>query len=431
MVHPPRILFTAFEPSGDALAAAVVDKLNRLQPGMEIHGLGGPKMQAREVRMIETTTHHAAMFLGVASLAYAHYKRLKRLKKWLKQNPIDLLVPVDSPAANWSICRLVRRYQPSARIVHLAAPQLWAWAPWRIRKLRKFTDHVLCLLPFEPQWFSTRGVPASFVGHPIFAPPPESSKPPESIDPHNSRIQLKLPPRDSQGCSLKINSKIPPPSDRGGERLVLALLPGSRVSEIRSNGPAMLQAAARLHERHPQLICQVAAVDEQAAGLIQQIIANDIGQPAPGWLWIKVDRVDEILSTSDAGLVVSGTATLLTAARRVPMVVVYYVNPWVWRLAGRWLMRTPFFALPNLISNALGLGRAVPEWVPHFGQVKPIVEELEAILCDKGRRLRQQQVFDQIIHAFEGFSYSDLAAKKCMECVDLARGRGAGCGRTG
>ncbi len=386
----PRLLFTAFEPSGDALAAAVIGHLKQRRPNLGIHALGGPRMQDQGAELIELTTDHAAMFLGAVSQVRAHYQRLARLKTWLNANPINVLIPVDSPAANWSVCRLVRRLLPEAKIAHLAAPQLWAWAPWRIRKLRRLTDHVLCLLPFEPAWFTPRGVPTSFVGHPIFDPPPQATT-------------------GSQTAS----APSPQPS------MTLAVLPGSRLSEIHANGPAMLQTVAGLRKKHRELHICVAAVDDQAAATVRQIAERELGgQGWAQWLTIEVDDAPGVLAKSDLALVVSGTATLLVAAHRKPMVVVYHVNPWTWRLAGRWLMRTPYFALPNLITDADGLGQAVPEFVPHFGQIEPLVEALDQLICRPELRQRQAEAFDHIASRFEGHSFRELTARHVMRCLE-------------
>ena len=99
-------------------------------------------MRRSGAELIESTTDRAMMLAGAATQAYEHLKRLGRLKKWLLDNKITAFVPTDSPAANWSICAKVRRHQPEAKVVHLVAPQLWAWAPWRVKKLRRLTDHV-------------------------------------------------------------------------------------------------------------------------------------------------------------------------------------------------------------------------------------------------------------------------------------------------
>jgi lipid-A-disaccharide synthase len=98
-----------------------------------------------------------------------HLKINRAVKRWLQTHPVALHVPVDSPAANFPICKIAKK--SGARVVHLVAPQVWAWAEWRVNKLRRLTDLVLCLLPFEEQWFAMRGVKARFVGHPLFDEP--------------------------------------------------------------------------------------------------------------------------------------------------------------------------------------------------------------------------------------------------------------------
>ena len=227
------ILFTAFEPSGDALAASMITALKQFNPKLEVWAMGGPKMQAAGAQLLEQTTDNATMLLGVASQIPAHRRRLRRLTRWLADHDLTALVPVDSPAANWSICKRVRRAQPKAKIIHLAAPQLWAWAPWRIKKLRRLTDHVLCLLPFEPDWFSSRGVPATFVGHPLFDPPPDLRKPTHAT------------------ASLLKNTK---PK--------IAFLPGSRPSEIQANLPTILKVFSALKWRHKEMHGAIAVGDK-------------------------------------------------------------------------------------------------------------------------------------------------------------------------
>ena len=114
MAQSQNILFTAFEPSGDALAAPMIKRLGRLRPDLGIHALGGPNMRDAGAQLIDTTTEHAAMLLGAASQFMTHRRRLRRLADWLTDHKIAALVPVDSPAANWSICKLVRSTQPDA-----------------------------------------------------------------------------------------------------------------------------------------------------------------------------------------------------------------------------------------------------------------------------------------------------------------------------
>ena len=130
---------------------------------------------------------------------------------WIKEHNPDVVVAVDSPAANWPVCKVARKF--GRRVVHLAAPQLWAWAPWRIKKMKRLSDHVMCLLPFEPEWFEIRGMPATFIGHPAMVQHEISGN--------------ELPQGESN----------------------IVLLPGSRESEITKNLPMQQTILHRIRDR--------------------------------------------------------------------------------------------------------------------------------------------------------------------------------------
>lgn len=394
MVDREGILFTAFEPSGDTLAAAMIPHLKRLRPEIKIWALGGAKMQAQGAEVLEHTTDRAAMHLGVVSEIRTHQRRLRWLKDWMDHHPVGALVPVDSPAANWSICALARRCRHRPRVVHLAAPQLWAWAPWRIRKLRRLTDHVLCLLPFEPPWFAQRGVPASFVGHPLFNLSQSTPPAHQPVDDHQTTADLTV-------------------------GLKLALLPGSRLNEIRDNWPTMLQAFIDLRAAYPALQGRVAAIDASAEKLIQQLMRT---RSQPGDV-VSVPRVvtrqiEQVIEWADIALVVSGTATLQVAAHHKPMVVLYNLRRLTWHLLGRWLVSTRTFSLPNLLAQSDGLGHVVPEFVPHFWQVEPVVEQVRRLIEDAQVRQRQQNLFDRIAGQYADHPFGTLAAKELLRILD-------------
>jgi lipid-A-disaccharide synthase len=378
MSDRPGLLFSSFEPSGDALAAETIRQVLRREPDLNIYALGGPKMEAAGAQLLEHTTQHGSMFLETLVQIWAHWRRLARLRKWLREHPIRGLVPVDSPAANWSICRAVRRVQPSARIVHLVAPQLWAWASWRIRRLRRLTDHVLCLLPFEQPWLVTRGVKATFVGHPAY----ESAGGPPGPEPEGL-------PQDHP-------------------RLVL--LPGSRRSEITRNWPTMFAAFARLAQAHPDLHGVAAALDERTETLMRQ--------SAPGaWpprLTVQTGRTEAVLDWCDLALVASGTVSLQVAARLKPMVIMYNVSRLTVQIA-RWVVSTRTFTLPNLVSEWAGLGRVVPELVPHHGQVGPVVDQLETLLSDEHAAARQRDMLAEIATRFGDLRFSEEAPRQLLE----------------
>lgn len=381
---PPRLLFTAFEPSGDALAARLIAQLKKDEPGISIAALGGPLMQQSGAELIETTTEHAAMLTSAIGHALEHRQRVKRLEQWLKVNPITALVPVDSPAANWAICKLVRKHQPQARIIHLCAPQIWAWAPWRIHKLRRLTNHLLCLLPFEVQWFAERGVPGTFVGHPVFAGPVREA---------GDEISLTLP--DSAGMKL-------------------AMLPGSRSGEIYKNFPTMLQAWRELRTSRPTLQGVIAVRDEKARDQVRFLRGS--ARENEG-LHLVAGHTEAALAWADVVLVKSGTSTLQVAARNKPMVAMYNTNWWTWNFVGRFLIKTRTFTLPNLISESLGIGRVITELVPHFGAVEPVVREVGRLLDDAEARQAQVAKLQGIAATFAGVDFATRASAKVREII--------------
>jgi len=384
MTGPAPILVTAFEPSGDSLAATLIAELKRRDPTRPIYALGGPRMAEAGATLIEHTTADAAMLAGAARQATTHYARLRRLKHWLRQHDIALAIPTDSPAANWGVCRRVRQVRPKARIVHLAAPQLWAWGAWRIRKLRRLTDRVLCLLPFEVDWFASRGVPATFVGHPLFAEVSE--------------------PADEDSGDLEALD-----ADFEGPRL--AIMPGSRAAEVQKNWPTQLAAFHRLRADYPKLRAVVSAADQARA---DQVVGLCDKASLPNGMHLVTGRSRAVLRWADAGLIVSGTASLQAVVHRVPSVVIYRVSRPAWHLAGRWLVRARTFTLPNLLSESLGHGRAVLELVPHFGELAPVVEALRPLLHDSPQRRRQNSAFNAIHHAYAGQSFADAATEAVL-----------------
>jgi len=161
------ILFTALEPSGDAHAAPVIARLRAEYPDIEPVAWGGPKMEAAGATMLGRTADDGVMGIKGVSRALEVRALHNTIVEWASKNPVAVHMPVDSPSANYPLCA---RLKPmGVKIVNLVAPQLWAWAPWRIKKVRRLSDVLLCLLPFEEQWFRVRGVTAKFVGHPLLS----------------------------------------------------------------------------------------------------------------------------------------------------------------------------------------------------------------------------------------------------------------------
>ena len=375
------ILITAFEPSGDEHASGLIAELKRRNPGLRICGWGGRKMAEAGAEIIEHTGDDAVMGLPGLKKIREHRAVNKRIAQWVAKNPIALHIPVDSPAANFPICAITRK--SGAPIMHLVAPQLWAWGAWRVRKLRRLTDRVLCLLPFEEQWFHERGVPATFIGHPLFDRPIDR----ESLD------------------------RIAEPYPAGSPRL--ALLPGSRPGEILKNFPLLLDAFADLRTTAPETVGLVAATTEPVADRLRQMATERGGMPEG--LSIVVAQTDAVVQWCDLALVVSGTVTLQIARHAKPMVIVYKSNPVFFALLGSWLIDTELFALPNLIAGK----EIVPELVPHFGDSKPIIEAARRLLNDPKLVEQQAAALRDVTARFDGFSASPAAADAVEEMLGL------------
>ncbi len=378
----PALFFSAFEPSGDALAAPLIRRLRELEPDRPIYAFGGPRMEQAGAQIIEITTENAVMLGGVLLQVTAHWKRLRRLDKWLAEHPVAMHIPVDSPAANWSISGLIRKRQPDVKVVHLVAPQVWAWATWRMRRLRRLTNQVLCIMPFETDFLGRFNIPAAFVGHPLV----------ETITPDDQ------PPRPFTGDTR------------------IALLPGSRIAEIEKNWPSMLASLRELQKKHPNVQARVAAISPRAAAMVRRIA--QVQTASRHWsdgFEIVTGQTSATLDWADVVLVVSGTASFEVAAHRKPMVVLFRVKPIQWYFFGRFVVNTKTFSLPNLIGESMGLSRVVPELVPLIGPHDPVAQALETLVTDDAFRLEQWENLGKILAPFRGVNFIETSARQILD----------------
>ncbi|MFM9996674.1 MAG: lipid-A-disaccharide synthase [Phycisphaerales bacterium] len=381
MTPLPSILFTAFEPSGDDHAAAVVEELRRRHPALPIHAWGGPGMERAGATIVERTGDDAVMGLPGYQKIREHTRINDRIARWLDANPVTVHVPVDSPAANFPICALAKAR--GAKVVHLVAPQIWAWGRWRIHKLRRRTDMVLCLLPFEEGFFHKRGVRARFIGHPLYDAPVDSAD----------------VGRRGTGFGT------------GSPRI--ALMPGSRPGEIEKNTPLLLACFASLRAEYPRLAGIVAATKPAVADRIRAIAADHGGWPEG--LDVVCGDTDAVIRWCDLALVASGTVTLQIARQLKPMVVFYKSSPLFYYLLARWLVSTKFFALPNVLAHR----EVVPEFIPHFGGPDRIVQAARGLIESPELAERQREEFRRLAAMFQGRHAAASAADAIEEVAGL------------
>ena len=369
----PAILFTAFEPSGDDLAAAVISAIRRSHPGAAMYAWGGDHMRDAGAEIVERTGHDAVMgFPGPAKIL-EHVRINKRIDAWMAENPVSLHVAVDSPAANFPICKIARKH--GVRVVHLAAPQVWAWASWRVNKIRRLSDHVLCLLPFEEAWFRERSVKATFVGHPIFD---ETGNTPADWRARAAALGLAAP------------------------RVLLA--PGSRAKELRRHVPLFLDVYRAIEAAHPGTKGRVALKTPEAIETVRSLAAA--GGGLPDSIDFTGAGVDAAASWATIAVTKSGTVTLRIARQRTPMVVVYKASTLGYRTIGRFFITTPHFAMPNLVAGE----RIVPEFIPYAGPAQPVTDAALRLL-EKDAWLAQAEALDAVARRFEGHTAAADAAR--------------------
>jgi len=344
----PRLALVAGEVSGDLLASLLLKGLRERWPGTRSAGIGGPRMAAEGFEAW-WPSEKLSVFGYVDALR--HYRELVGIRNALRDRLLaerpDVFIGVDAPDFNFGLETALRG--GGIRTVHFVCPSIWAWRGERVKKLAAAADHVLCLFPFEPALLASHGVAASFVGHPLA-----------------DTIPLD-PPRTPARAALGL----------GDGDTVVALLPGSRRSEIRHIAPAMLQAASIMARRRLGLRF-VLPVAPGLRPLVEPLVAAHAGGVA---VQLVDGRSHEVLAACDVTLIASGTATLEAALFKRPMVITYRLH-WLNWLYMRRRAYQPWFGLPNILSREF----IVPELMQDAATPEALAREALAWLDDAPRR---------------------------------------------
>jgi len=339
-----RIFISAAEPSADAHCAGLITSLKQSTYNIDFVGVGGPKMATAGCFLLENTIHKASIgYKAFSHIAY-FYKLIKRISRFLQSNNVDLVIVCDSPAFNFHVAKAAKK--ANIKTLFYVAPQLWCWAGWRIRKLRKYCDKLACILPFEENWFRQRGVDTIFVGNPLF---------------------------DDLGNDLPDYRK--KYADFKPENAKFAIMPGSRTAEIDALWQPMQTIAIRLKQRYPNATFTAVAVnaDRQQVLKAKQITNFECKY--------TIDSVIDTARDADFAIVASGSTTLQVAAVGCPMVVMYQSSKILWRLIGRWLVKTKYLSLVNILANK----ELVPEFMPYLSSIEPVIKDIELFLEDNSK----------------------------------------------
>jgi lipid-A-disaccharide synthase len=343
----PRLAMVAGEASGDLLAGLMMAGLRQRWPGLQSSGIGGPAMVAQG---LDAWWPHTELAVRGYVEVLRHYRRIAGIRRQLADRLLesrpDAFIGIDAPDFNLGLETTLRR--AGIKTVHFVCPSIWAWRGGRARRIAEAADLVLCLFPFEPALLQAHGIEACFVGHPLA-----------------DAIPLQ-PPRAAARAALGLS-----PSDT-----VVALLPGSRRSEIAMIAPGFLDAAALLHRDRPDLRF-VLPVVPGLRGLLETLVAPHAGRLP---LTLIDGRSHEVLAACDVTLIASGTATLEAALFRRPMVIAYRMHPLSWALMKR-LRYQPWVGLPNILCRDF----VVPELIQEAATPRAMADAVLAWLDDPAR----------------------------------------------
>ncbi len=341
-------MVSAGEASGDSHAAHALSALAESGVEFSSFGMGAGALEASGADIVVDCRDLAVIGIVDVLLNYPKFmKRLKLLRQSMVERAPDLLLIVDYPDFNLKLAETAKAH--GIPVLFYISPKVWAWRAGRVKRIGSLVSHMAVLFPFEVEIYEQANVPVTYVGNPVVY---------DAVSPYT---------RDEACAHLGLDSK----------RQVVALLPGSRKSEIQRHLPTMLDTLRLIEKALPdaQFILPVAPTLEMR--FIQQIMDEDI----PECLLISEEDARTVMRAADVGLVASGTATLETALIGTPMIVMYIVNAINYSIMKR-LIRIPDISLVNIVAQK----RIVPEYLQHEAQPEIMAGDLVSLLSDAGRR---------------------------------------------
>lgn len=353
-----KLFFSVGEPSGDLHAARLLRQLGE-QASTDVvpRGFGGIQMEAAGCRLDYQLTDLAVVgFVEVLPKMREFFRVADIASEVFVEDRPDAVILVDFPGFNWHIAKRAKALD--IPVFYYLPPQLWAWASWRISKMRRYVDHVLCNLPFEYEWYASRGMSAELVGHPFF-----------------DEVRERQLDRDWLSTW----------GSHDGQQV--AVLPGSRGREVRSIWPMQIEVIRELAVRHRGTRFLVACLTDEHRRWCEQTLSSQDKQLD---LHFFVNRTSEIIEAADCSLMKSGSVSLEMMARGTPAVVVYHVTRTLYEIASR-LTHIKSFSLPNLIAGKT----VMPEFLGIGNQTGDAIEQsiaaMDRLLGDRDERQRQKR----------------------------------------
>jgi len=360
----PKVLISAGEASGDLYAAGLVEALLRRRPDLEFSGCAGPRMQKAGVRPV-VDAHSLAVVGLVEVLAhipriYGEYRKL--LDAARRERP-ELAILIDSPDFNLRAARRLKKL--GIPVFYLVAPQVWAWRKGRLPLMRRTIDSLLCIFPFEPEFFARHGIHAVYIGHPLT----------RLVQPSASRAELRRRFGIPDGTPL------------------IALLPGSRTGEAARHLLILLEAVERvrsLTKSAPRFILAVPPGTVPAGSNFRERISAASIQLLEGKTW-------DVLVCADVALAASGTVTIEACLLGTPMVTFYRVNNLSWWM-GKALVRVPFYSMVNLVAGR----KIVPELIQDQMTAENLAREALVLLENEAAREGMRRDLAEVAEKLSG-----------------------------
>jgi len=355
-----KILVSAGEPSGDLYAAGLVEALRHRNPSLQFFGCAGPRMQRAGVRPVVDAASLAVV--GLVEVVthipriYREYRKLVRAA--IEERP-DAAILTDSPDFHLRVARRLKDL--GIPVIYLVAPQVWAWRKGRLPVLRRTVDRLLCIFPFEPDFFARHGIEADYIGHPLT----------RLVKPSASRQAL----RERYGVSAGVP--------------LVALLPGSRRGEIARHMPVLIEAARRIGSAASFIAAVPAGMAQFVQTFTERVSGSSI-KVFEGQTW-------DVLACADLALAASGTVTIEAALLGTPMIAFYRVNRLSWWM-GSHLVKVPFYSMVNLVAGR----RVVPELIQNEMTAERLAAEALALLGDESARKNMRASLASVAQQLSG-----------------------------
>lgn len=343
----PTIGIVAGEASGDLLGSHLIRALKKQCPDIEFVGIAGPKMMAEGAKTLFPMERLSVRgYVEVLRHLPGLLKIRRQLRRYFLQNPPDLFIGIDAPDFNFSLERSLKR--KGIRTIHYVSPSIWAWRKSRMRKIKRAVSHMLALFPFEPMLYEQADVPVTYVGHPL------ADLIPLEPDAEAARESLKIKPG----------------------KLVIAMLPGSRQSEVQQLAELFVKTARLLTEKQPEIQFLVPLVTRETRTIFERALYNNEEQELP--VQILFGHSHLAMEAADAIIVASGTATLEAALYKKPLIVTYRMPALSWQILKR-MNYLPYVGLPNILAERF----VVPELLQHDATPEKLSETLLQLVNDK------------------------------------------------